>query len=167
MKILLSILLLFQLLAGCTLWGETRTKSFETRDVTEENAVSFGPVTVTVNPDLKYQHVSGTVNVAIQGQSGGPTKRKFHIFARPGLATMVVIETHSRKMSNPFQQPQDQDLTKNIKTIQKGRKRIDGISQAILFRQRRSGPEETARTQSRGNRRPRDRPHPDRQARRR
>jgi hypothetical protein len=132
MKTFLCILLIIQLLAGCTLWGEERDKTFNAQDVTEENTISYDSVTVTVNPDLKYMIVSGNIDVQLQGQSGGPTKREFHIFARPGLANMVLVETHSRNMFKPFQQPQD--LTQNMKTIQKGRKPIDGKTWDVYIR---------------------------------
>ena len=100
--------------------------------VTEENTVFYNSVIVTVNPALKYMRVSGDIDVQIQGQSGGPTKREFHIFARPGLTDMVLVETHSRNMFNPFQPPQD--LTKDMKTIQKGRKPIDGKTWDVYIR---------------------------------
>jgi hypothetical protein len=132
MKTIFNIFLIIHLLAGCTFWGEERSKTFNALDVTEENTVSFGSVIVTVNPDQKYMNLSGNIDVQIQGQSGGPTKRKFHVFARPGLANMVLIETHRRNMFNPFQQPQD--LTKDMKTIQKGRKPIDGKTWDVYIR---------------------------------
>ena len=132
MKIFFSILLLGQLLAGCALWGEERSKTFEVRDIAEENIVSFGPVRVAVNPDRKYMNLSGDIDVQIQGQSGGPSIRKFNLFVRPGLANMVLVETHRRNVFNPFQQPQD--LTKDMKTIQKGRKPIDGKTWDVYIR---------------------------------
>jgi hypothetical protein len=45
---------------------------------------------------------------------------------------MVLIETHRRNIFNPFQQPQD--LTKDIKAIQKGRKPIDGKTWDVFIR---------------------------------
>ena len=132
MKKLFITLLITHLLAGCTFWGEKRTKTFNARDVTEENTILYESVKVTVNPDLNYKKVSGNIDVQIQGLSGGPTKREFHIFARPGLANMVMVETHSRNVFNPFQPPHD--LTQNMKTIQKGRKPIDGKTWDVYIR---------------------------------
>ena len=128
------------LLASCTFWGEKRTKTFNARDLTEDNTIFYDSVIVTVNPNLKYKKVSGNVDVQIQDQSGGPTKREFHIFARPGLANMVLVETHSRNVFNPFQQPQD--LTKKMKTIQKGRKPIDGKTWDVYIRALHEFPEQ-------------------------
>jgi hypothetical protein len=124
MKTWFGIPILVLILTGCTFWGEERTKTFNAQDVTEENTLSYGSVFVKVNPDLKYMNVSGSIKVEIQGKSSGPTKREFHIFTRPGLENMVLIETHTRNLFHPFQQPQD--LMKDMKTIQKGRKPIDG-----------------------------------------
>ena len=132
MKKTLILLILLPLVGGCTFWGEERTKTFDAREVSDENTVSFASATVSVNPDLRYKNISGNVNVAIQGRSDGPTKREFHIFTRPGLSNTVLIETHSRNIFKPF--GEHQDLMKDMKTIQKGKKRIDGKAWDVYIR---------------------------------
>jgi hypothetical protein len=117
---------------GCGLYGEERTKTFTSRYVTEENDIYYGSVHVKVNPALKYMNVSGSIKVEIQGQASNLTKREFHIFTRPGLENMVLVETNTRNLFHPFQQPQD--LMKDMQTIQKGKKPIDGKTWDVYVR---------------------------------
>ena len=124
MKTWQSIPIAVLILMGCVLWGEERVKTFTARDASEENVFSYGSVYVKVNPDLKYTNVSGNIKIEIMGKLSTPTKRDFHIFIRPGLDNMVLIETHTRSHPHTFEQ--HQDLTKNMTTIQKGKKPIDG-----------------------------------------
>lgn len=67
------------------------------------------------------------------GVVNDPTKREFHIFTHPGINKIVLIETHTRGHSNAFQVPQD-ELTKNMAVIQKGRKPIDGRTWEVYIR---------------------------------
>jgi hypothetical protein len=112
------------ILAGCAFFGEQRKETFNAQNVTKDYELDYGSVHVKVNPALKYMNVSGRIKIEIRGHSSDLTKREFHLFARPGLENMVLIETNTRNIFNPFQQPQD--LIKDMQTIQQGKKRIDG-----------------------------------------
>jgi len=112
------------IITGCAFFGEQREETFNAQDVTEENELYYGSIHLKVNPALKYMNVSGRINIKIRGHSSDLTKREFHLFTRPGLANMVLIETNTRNIFNPFQQPQD--LMKDMQTIQQGKKPFDG-----------------------------------------
>lgn len=124
MKAWLNISIAVLTLVGCSLYGEKREKTFTAREVNRENVFSFGTVNVKINPDLAYMNISGKIKIEIMGKLSTPTKREFHIFTRPGLDDMVLIETHTRNPPHTFEQ--HKDLTKNMITIQKGKKPIDG-----------------------------------------
>lgn len=140
MKTWLSIPVIVLILMGCSLYGEERKKTFTSRYVTEENAFSYGSVYVKVNPALKYMNISGNIKIEIMGKVSTPTKKDFHIFTRPGLNNFVLIETHTRSHPHTFEVPQD--LTKNMKTIQKGRKSIDGKIWDVYIRAHPQFPEQ-------------------------
>jgi hypothetical protein len=141
MTILLrSILVATLMLAGCTFWGIEEEKTFTAQHVSRENVFSFASVTVEVNPDLKYQNISGDVKIEIFGKLSTPTRRAFHIFTRPGLNKVVFIETHTRNYPHTFEVPQD--LTKNMSTIQKGKKTIDGKIWYVFVRAHPEYPEQ-------------------------
>ena len=131
MRTLLYIFILVSIV-GCV-EKEKPVKTFTARRVTEDNVYSFGPVNVKVNPDLNYFNISGNVTKELKGVSDGITKREFHIFARPGLNKIVLIETHTRRYPHTFQLPQD-DLTKNMAVIQKGTKPVDGRTWEVYVR---------------------------------
>jgi hypothetical protein len=124
MKTWLSIPVIVFVFLGCVFFGEERVKTFTARDVTEENVFSYGSVFVRINPDLHYLKISGDITVEIMGKLNTPTQKQFHIFTRPELNRIVLIETHTRKHPHTFEQ--QQNLTKNMATIQKGKKPIDG-----------------------------------------
>ena len=124
MKTWLNLPIIVLILTGCVFWGETREKTFMAHQVTEENVFSYGSVYVKINPDQKYKNISGSIKVEIMGELSKPTRREFHIFARPGLNNFVLIETHTRNSPHTFKEPQD--ILKNMKTIQNGKKSIDG-----------------------------------------
>ena len=131
MRTLLYIFILVSIV-GC-IEKEKPVKTFTARRVTEDNVYSFGPVNVKVNPDLNYFNISGNVTKELKGVSDGITKREFHIFTRPGLNRIVLIETHTRSYPHTFQLPQD-DLTKNMAVIQKGTKPVDGRTWEVYVR---------------------------------
>lgn len=133
MKTLLSIPIVALILMGCVFFGEERVKTFTARQVTEDNVFSYGSVYVKINPDLKYMNISGSIKIEIMGELSTPTKKEFHIFTRPGLNKIVLIETHTRSHPHTFQQPHD-DLTKKMATIQKGKKPIDGKTWEVYIR---------------------------------
>ena len=128
------------LVAGCTFWGEEREKTLVARHVSRENTFYYGSVNVQVNPELNYENISGDIKIEIMGKLSTRTKREFHIFARPGLNKLVFIETHTRY--NPDTFDQRQDLTKNMTTIQKGKKPIDGKTWYIFVRAHPQYPEQ-------------------------
>jgi len=140
MKIWLSIPIVLQIFLGCTFWGETREKTLSARQVTEENFFSYGSVSVQVNPDLQYVNISGDIKIEIMGKVSTPTKREFHIFTSPGIDNIVFIETHTRSSPHTFDQLQD--LTKNMVTIQKGSKPIDGKTWEVYIRSHPQFPEQ-------------------------
>jgi hypothetical protein len=128
------------MLGGCTFWGEEREKTFTAQQVSRENALTFGSVHVEINPDLNYQNISGDIKIEIFGKVSKTTRREFHIFARPGLNDIVFIETHTRNLPHTFEQPQD--LTKDMATIQKGQKTIDGKTWDVFVRAHPQFPEQ-------------------------
>jgi hypothetical protein len=140
MKIWLIIPIVLQIFLGCTFWGETREKTLTARQVTEENFFSYGSVSVQVNPDIKYVNISGDIKIEIMGKVSTPTKREFHIFTRPGKNNIVFIETHTRNSPHTFDQLQN--LTKNMVTIQKGTKPIDGKTWEVYIRSHPQFPEQ-------------------------
>ena len=136
----LNIPIIALIVMGCSLYGEDRVKTFTARHVTEENVFSYGSVFVKVNPELKYSNISGNIKVEIMGKVSTPTKKEFHIFARPGENNVVLIETHTRSHPHIFEMPQD--LTKNMETIQKGSKSIDGKAWEVYIRAHPQFPEQ-------------------------
>lgn len=132
MKTCLSLFGVLLILSGCKFFGEDRVKTFSARQVTAENVFAFGAVFVKVNPDLQYSNVSGNVNVEIMGKLQEPTRKAFHLFVRPGLNQMVLIETHTR--SNPHTFEQNRSPTKNMAAISKGTKPIDGKTWEVFIR---------------------------------
>ena len=84
--------------------------------------------------------ISGNIKIEIMGKVSTPTKRKFHIFTRPGMDTIVFIETHTRNHPHTFDQ--SQDLTKKMVTIQKGTKPIDGKTWDVYVRAHPQFPEQ-------------------------
>jgi hypothetical protein len=140
MKVWLRVPIVILIFAGCSFWGETREKTLTARQITEENDFSYGAVSVKFNPDLKYMNISGNIKIGIMGNVSTPTKREFHIFARSGLDNIVFIETHTR--NNPHTFDQTKDLTKNMNTIQKGKKTIDGQLWEVYIRSHPQFPEQ-------------------------
>ena len=132
MKPLLRITVAALIIAGCALFGEERVKTFSARQVTEENVFSYGSVFVKVNPDLKLMNISGDIRIEVMGELSTPTQKEFHIFTRPELNKIVMIETHTRNHPHTFEQRRD--LTKRMAVIQKGRKPIDGKTWEVYVR---------------------------------
>ena len=120
----IGILMIAAIIFGCA-GEEEYVKTFTARQITEDNIFSYGPVEVKVNPDLDYLNISGRVKKDKKYDPNDPTIREFHLFAHPGVNKVVLIETHTRKHPNAFQRFQN-DFTKNMAVIQKGRKLIDG-----------------------------------------
>lgn len=143
MKKWLRIAVIMPILLGCVFWGEKREKIFTAQQATKDNVFSYGSVFVKVNPDLKYMNISGNIRIEINGKVSTPTKRKFHLFTRPGINDIVFIETHTR--SNPHTFDQLQDVTKNMDVIQKGRKPIDGKTWDVYIRSHPRFPEQILR----------------------
>lgn len=131
MRTLLYILI-FVSIAGC-LEKEKPVKTFTTRHVNADNVYSISSVKVKIKPDFNYFNISGNVTKELKGVSDGITKREFHIFTRPGQNKIVLIETHTRSNPHTFRLPQD-DLTKKMAVIQKGKKTIDGKTWEIYIR---------------------------------
>jgi hypothetical protein len=120
----IKAILILLIIVGCAT-KEEPVKTFTASQVTEGNVFSYGSVKVKANSDLEYLYVSGSINKDKIGVSNDPTKREFHIFTRPGINQIVLIETHTRSHPNTFRQYQE-ELTKNLSTISKGRIPIDG-----------------------------------------
>ncbi|MEJ2165149.1 MAG: hypothetical protein P8X90_06445 [Desulfobacterales bacterium] len=133
-------ILLALIIMGCVM-KEEPVKTFTARQVTEDNIFAYASVAVKVNPRLDYLKISGTVEKEVKGVSNDPTTREFYLFARFGSDEVVLIETHTRDVQNPFQLPQD-ELLKNVPVIQKGRKPIDGKSWEIYIRALSAYPEQ-------------------------
>ena len=108
-------------------------KSFTAHQVIQDNVFIYGSVQVKVNPNLDYLKISGSVEKEKFGITNDPTKREFHIFTRPGINKIVLIETHTRNHPHTFQQPRA-NLTKNMAVIQKGTKPIAGQTWEIYIR---------------------------------
>jgi len=141
MKTWLSIPIVVLIFTGCVFWGETREKTLNARQVTEDNVFTYGSVSVKLNPELKYTNISGNIKIEIMGKvSSTPTKREFHIFTRPGIDNIVFIETHTR--NNPHTFDQSRDLTKKMEAIQKGKKTIDGKIWDVYLRAHPEFPEQ-------------------------
>ena len=128
----IEAILVAVIIFGCSL-KEEPVKTFTARQVTENNVFSYSSVTVKVNPNLNYLNISGSVKKEIKGIKNDPTKREFHIFTRPGINKVVLIETHTRSHPNAFLRSQV-ELTKNMAVIQKGRKSIAGKTWEIYIR---------------------------------
>jgi hypothetical protein len=128
----IEAILIAVIILGCVM-KEEPVKTYTARQITEDNVFSYGSVDVKVNPNLDYLNISGSIKKDEKGVSNDPTKREFHIFTRPGLNKIVLIETHTRSHQNAFQQAQD-DLTKNMAVIQKGRKPIAGKTWEVYLR---------------------------------
>ena len=128
----IQALLIAVIIAGCVT-KEEPVKMFTAQRVTADNVFSYGSVEVKVNPNLDYLNISGSIKKDKKGVSNDPTKREFHIFTRPGINEIVLIETHTRSHPNPFKLPQD-EVTKNIAVIQKGRKPFDGKTWEVYIR---------------------------------
>ena len=128
------------LLIGCTFWGEEREKTLTARHVARENTFSYQSVQVNVNPEFNYQNISGDIKIEIMGKLSTPTKREFHIFTHSGINRIVFIETHTRNHPHTFEQPQD--LTKNMATIQKGKKQINEKTWDVFVRAHPQYPEQ-------------------------
>ena len=131
-KLWLSFPVVVFIIMGCTFWGEKREKTFAAREVTEENEFIYGSVWVKINPELKSLEISGDVEVKIMDRLSQPTQREFHIFTRPGMNKMVVIEIHTRNHPHTFDE--FKELTKKMAVIQKGTKLIDGQSWEVYIR---------------------------------
>jgi len=140
MNIWLRVPIVMLIFMGCTFWGETREKTLTARQVTEENDFSYGSVSVKLNPDLNYMNISGNIKIEIMGNVSTPTKRKFHIFTRPGIDNIVFIETHTR--NNPHTFDPAKELTKKMVTLQKGKKTIDGKTWEVYIRSHPQFPEQ-------------------------
>ena len=128
----IEAILMALIILGCMMKAEP-VKTFTAYQVSEDNIFSYGAIAVKVNPNLDYLSISGTIKKAETGVSDDPTKREFHIFTRPGINKIVLIETHTRSISNPFRLPQD-EMTKNMAVIQKGTKPIDGRAWEVYIR---------------------------------
>ena len=124
--------LILLIIIGCVT-KEAPVKTFTSRMVAEDNVFSYGSVKVKVSSELDYLNISGSIKKKKFGNSNDPTKREFHIFIRPGINKIVLIETHTRSFPNTFRQSQS-DLTKKISTIHKGRKPIDGKTWEVYIR---------------------------------
>ena len=125
---------------SCVFWGEEREKTFTARQISDENVFSYGSVYVKVNPELGYTNISGNIKVEIMGELSKPTKREFHIFARPGIDKLVLIETHTRTQPHTFDP--HRDITKKMSTIQKGKKPVDGRTWDVYVRSHPQFPEQ-------------------------
>lgn len=126
----LVTILIWVLFLGCAV-KEEPLKTFTSRQVTEENVYSYGPVEVKVNPKLDYYNISG--NIEKNKRWDDPTVREFNIFTRTGINKIVLIETHTRRLPNSFQ-PARERLTENMEVIQKGSKPIAGKTWEVYTR---------------------------------
>lgn len=124
-------LLIALVIMGCV--TQEPVKTFTAHRVAEDNIFTYASVAVKVNPHLDYLKISGTVDKEEYGVINDPTIREFYLFAHSGSNAVVLIETHTRGVQNPFQLPQD-ELLKNVPVIQKGRKPIDGIFWEVYIR---------------------------------
>jgi hypothetical protein len=137
-------ILLALIITGCVMKDEP-VKTFTAHRIAEDNILAYASAAVKVNPHLDYLKISGTVDKEKKGVSNDPTIREFYLFARSGSDEVVLIETHTRGVQNPFQLPQD-ELLKNVPVIQKGRKPIDGKSWEVYIRALSKYPEQILST---------------------
>lgn len=126
----IEAVLIVVIILGCTV-KEEPLKTFTALQITEDNVFSYSSVQVKVNPNLDYLNISG--NIKKNKKWNDPTKRKFHIFTRPGINKIVLLEMHTRNRPHTFQ-GSIEDLTKNMAVIQKGSKPIAGRTWEIFTR---------------------------------